>query len=72
MKSTNAIMSALLAAAILDTEKETKDTEIDKDKLRRDSEDIGNVFYHILLGYKDAGFTEEQAFTLLLETIRRN
>lgn len=72
MKDTDALMSALLAAALFGSKQEEQKTEADKEKVRRVAEDAGNYYYHIYLGYKDAGFTDEQAFKLLLETIRRN
>lgn len=74
MKDTEAIMSAILAAAVFDAAKNkgTKTPKIDGDQIRKQSEDVGNAYYHVYLGYKDAGFTDEQAFKLLLETIRRN
>ena len=68
------LLGAFLAAAMIGSEKK-EDTEtpvIDGGKIRKQSEDLGNSYYHVYLGYKDAGFTDEQAFKLLLETIRRN
>lgn len=73
-KDASAIMGALLLSGMLGT-KEKKDLEtpeIDGDKIRKQSEDLGNSYYHVYLGYKDAGFNDEQAFKLLLETVRRN
>jgi hypothetical protein len=74
-----AIFSTILTAAMLDealkdaeTKADTETPEIDGDKIRKQSEDLGNSYYHVYLGYKDAGFTDEQAFKLLIETIRRN
>lgn len=68
------IISAILAAAILGDKKD-KDTEtpkIDGDKIRKQAEDLGNTYYHLYEGFKDAGFNDTQAFALVLETIRRN
>ena len=75
-KNASALMSALLLAGILganekEEEKETETTETNKDEIRKQSEDLGNAYYHTYLGFKDAGFTDEQAFELLLATIRR-
>lgn len=39
--------------------------EANKD-LRKQSEDAGNKLYQSYLGFKDAGFTDEQAFKLIL------
>lgn len=39
--------------------------EANKD-LRKQSEDAGNKLYQSYLGFKDAGFTDEQAFQLVL------
>ncbi len=69
MKDTDAIMNAILAAAILGTKKDTKTPEIDGDKIRKQAEDIGNAHYHLYEGFKDAGFTDDQAFTLVLKTV---
>lgn len=71
----SAIVGALLLSELLGTKEQEKDAEtpeIDGDKIRKQSEDLGNGYYHVYLGYKDAGFNDEQAFKLLLETIRRN
>lgn len=57
------ILAAMLAAAMLDGEQKTKTEETD---FRKKSEDIGNTLYQSYLGFKDAGFTDEQAFQLVL------
>lgn len=76
MKDAEAIMSALLAAAVLgakqDKDKDKESPEIDGDKIRKQSKDLGNAYYHIYLGFKDAGFNDTQAFQLVLTTIGRN
>lgn len=67
------ILAAMLATAAVMGGAEKKDTEtpkIDRDKIRKQSEDIGNAYYHIYEGFKDAGFNDEQAFKLLIQTIR--
>lgn len=74
MKDKDKIASALLLAAMLGAEndKKTEAPKINGDKIRKQSEDLGNGYFHVYLGFKDAGFTDDQAFALLLETIRRN
>ena len=73
MKPKNAdIIGAILAsAAILGAaaEKETEKPMLDGDKIRKQAEDVGNAYYHIYLGFKDAGFNDNQAFRLMLETV---
>ena len=74
-KNASAIMGALLLAEMLgenEKENDTETPELDGDKIRKQSEDLGNGYYHVYLGYKDAGFNDDQAFKLLIETIRRN
>lgn len=74
MKDADIISALMATAAILGsaTEKETKSPKIDGDKIRKQAEDIGNTYYHVYEGFKDAGFNDTQAFALVLETIRRN
>lgn len=73
-KNADIIGAILVSAAILGAaaEKETEESKFDGDKIRKQAEDVGNRYYHIYLGFKDAGFNDEQAFALVLETIRRN
>lgn len=40
--------------------------EQEKQDIRKESEDFGNKMYQSYLGFKDAGFTDEQAFKILL------
>lgn len=63
MKNSNELLAAILAAAMLDGEQETKTEETD---FRKKAEDIGNALYQSYLGFKDAGFTDEQAFQIVL------
>lgn len=72
MKNTDAILNALLTAAILGGDKKTTPPKPDGDEIQKTAEDMGNIYYCVYLGFKDAGFTSERAFELLLETIRRN
>lgn len=74
MKQSNAsaLVSALLAAAVLgganeDTEKETP--KPNGDEIRKQAEDLGNRYYHAYLCFKDAGFNDNQAFQLVLKTV---
>ena len=71
-KDASAIMGALLAAAMLGNTKkeETEDPEVKGDKIRKQAEDLGNRMYHAYLGFKDAGFTDDQAFQIVL-TIKK-
>lgn len=42
-------------------------TEEEKHEIaRRNAEDLGNTLYHSYLGFRDAGFNDEQAFQLVL------
>ncbi len=71
MKDTDIISAILAAAAVLgDGEQEKKETpKLDGDKIRKQAEDVGNAYYHLYLGFKDAGFNDEQAFQLVLNTV---
>ena len=44
--------------------------EANGEAIRKKSEDLGNLMYQSYLGFKDAGFTDEQAFQLVL-TVKR-
>lgn len=63
MKNANELLAAILTASMLGDEQESKTEETD---FRKKSEDIGNTLYQSYLGFKDAGFTDEQAFQLVL------
>ncbi|MBO5968986.1 MAG: hypothetical protein J6S14_10880 [Clostridia bacterium] len=60
----NDIIGALLAAAILDSEKKNEQKE-QKD-LRTKSKELGEKIKQSMYGFMDAGFTEEQAFQLAI------
>ncbi len=62
-------ISEILAKVILETHKETP--KINGEEIRRTSEDVGIAYYYAFLGFKDAGFNDEQAFKLLLHTISK-
>lgn len=67
------ILAAILATSAIMGSYEKKDTETPKingDEIRKQSEDIGHAYYHIYEGFKVAGFNDEQAFKLLIQTIR--
>lgn len=69
------IMSALLAAAFLGGEAEDKEKETPKpngDEIRKQAEDVGNAYFHLYLGFKDAGFNDDQAFQLMMKTVGGN
>lgn len=67
MKDTD-ILNAFLAAAILDSKKKEKEeTETD---FRAAAKEIGKKLKEAQLGYIDAGFTEEQAFELMMNAIK--
>lgn len=55
---------------LLDLGKEEKTPEANGEAIRKKSEDLGNLMYQSYLGFKDAGFTDEQAFQLVL-TVKR-
>lgn len=70
MKDTNAIMNAILTAAILGDVKNGKENpKPNGDEIRKEAEDLGNKLYHEYLGFKDAGFNDEQAFQIVLNTL---
>ena len=72
MKNPNAeaIMSALLLAGMLGgDEKPTNEPEEEKD-LRTKAKELGEMMYQTYLGFKDAGFTDDQAFQIVL-TVKR-
>ena len=64
MKDTD-ILSAILAAAMLESKK--KETETD---FRALAKELGEKLKEAQLGYMDAGFTEEQAFELMMNAIK--
>ena len=58
-KDISALTSALLTAAILGgSKKETEKPKLDGDEIRKSAKDIGNAYYHLYLGFKDAGFND--------------
>lgn len=59
------LIAAFVAAMHNDNQK--KETDI-----RKESEDFGNELYQSYLGFKDAGFTDEQAFKILLTILGGN
>ena len=59
------IAKAFLEAILGEKEKPV----IDGEKLRKQGEDMGNTLFHIYLGFIDAGWSEEQAFKLLITVI---
>lgn len=63
----NNIMAAMLAATLLEHKMNEKKTET-KD-LRVQAKEIGLKLKEAQLGYMDAGFTEEQAFELMMNAI---
>lgn len=70
MKETD-IMSAILAAALLSgDEKKTPEPEEEKD-LRTKAKELGEMMYQTYLGFKDAGFTDDQAFQITLTIKKR-
>lgn len=70
MKETD-ILTALLAAAAISGEGEAKPKVTEKN-IREKSAELGEVMRESMLGFVDAGFTEEQAFQLVLAIKRRN
>lgn len=69
----DALLKAIFAAAILGskTDEKPESPKVDGDEIRKQTEDVGNAFYHVYLGFKDAGFNDEQAFLLMLKTISK-
>lgn len=66
-KERDAMVSALLAAAILDSEKEaTTESETAERDYRKEAAALARPLYEGYIGFIDAGFTPEQAFQLLL------
>ena len=68
MKETNEILAAILAAAMLDG-KQTKENDEPTD-FRATAKEIGEKLKEAQLGYMDAGFTEDQAFQLMMNAIK--
>lgn len=64
MKLTDEIFANLMAAAILDGAK-PKQKEEEKD-IRTQAKELGETMKQAMLGFMDAGFTEEQAFKIVL------
>lgn len=62
------ILAALLAAAMLDG-KQTKKNDEPTD-FRATAKEIGTQLKEAQLGYMDAGFTEDQAFELMMNAIK--
>lgn len=67
-KDANAILAAMMAAAMLDDEPEPT-TTVD---IRTKSKELGEMLYQSFLGFMDAGFNEEQAIRLTAAIARRN
>lgn len=59
------ILAAVLAAAMLDG-KQTKETT----DFRATAKEVGKSLKEAQLGYMDAGFTEDQAFELMMNAIK--
>ena len=60
------IISAMLTAAILGSQKKKEEAKEEKTDYRKVSAEIAKELYESYLGFQDAGFTPEQAFQLLL------
>ncbi len=67
MNKNDNLMAAMLAATLLEHKMNEKKTEV-KD-LRVQAKEIGLKLKEAQLGYMDAGFTEEQAFELMMNAI---
>lgn len=67
MNKNDNLMAAMLAATLLEHKMNEKKTET-KD-LRVQAKEIGLKLKEAQLGYMDAGFTEEQAFELMMNAI---
>ena len=65
MKDTD-ILKAFIAAAMLDEKKREEETDF-----RKLAKEVGESLKEAHLGYMDAGFTNEQAFELVLNHIKR-
>lgn len=63
------ILSALLAAAILGSEEKKEEPKAEI-SMREKSAKLGKIIHESMLGFMDAGFTEEQAFQIAL-TIKK-
>lgn len=59
------ILAAILAAAMADSKPKTTNTDF-----RAAAKEIGTSLKEAQLGYMDAGFTEDQAFELMMNAIK--
>lgn len=59
------ILAAILAAAMADSKPKTASTDF-----RAAAKEIGTSLKEAQLGYMDAGFTEDQAFELMMNAIK--
>lgn len=67
MNKNDNLMAAMLAATLLEHKMNEKKTETKN--LRVQAKEVGLKLKETQLGYMDAGFTEEQAFELMLNAI---
>lgn len=62
------LLAAMIAATLLEHKINQKEIESNTD-LRKQTKEIGLKLKEAQLGYVDAGFTEEQAFELMLKSL---
>ena len=65
------LAAAILSEAVMPNEEKSTTQEDKKQNFRKKSEDLGNLLYQAYLGFKDAGFNDEQAFQLVLTVGRK-
>lgn len=66
----NDIATALLAAALMGGIETPKTEPTAEENIREKAKKLGGTMYQTYLGFKDAGFTDEQAFQITL-TIKK-
>lgn len=63
------LLAAMLAATLLEHKIKQNEVETTNKDLRTQAKEIGLKLKEAQLGYMDAGFTEEQAFELMLKSL---
>lgn len=64
------LLAAMLAATLLEHKINQKEVETTDKDLRTQAKEIGLKLKEAHLGYMDAGFTDEQAFELMMNAIK--
>lgn len=70
-RKANEFLAAMLAATMLNNEQTPTQIKEEVMDTRKGSKELGDTLYQSMLGFMDAGFTIEQAFELVVTTMRR-